>query len=308
MRRWSMPDLSTDGAGASAWARLSPDLRGSLLMILSMAGFAVEDMGVKAAVKHLPAGEVVVIYGLIGIGFFAAMAVMRGEPPLPRAFLNRVMLIRSVFEITGRVFYALSLALIPLSVASAILQASPLVVVAGAALFFGERVGWRRWTAVAVGFVGVLMIIRPGVAGFDALSLLAVVATVGFACRDLATRAAPKVLSNAQLGVAGFAMLTIAGLIILGYSGGVVLPDLPGLGLTAVAAGFGILGYAALTGAMRIGEISIVTPFGYTRLVFALILAALAFGERPDAMTLAGGAVIVASGLYTLFRSRPVAR
>lgn len=287
---------------------LSPNLRGSLLMILSMAGFAVEDMAVKIAVRHMPAGEVLVIYGLIGMVVFAALAMAHGEPPLPRAFLGRVMILRSSFEIVGRVFFALSLALIPLSTASAILQATPLVVVAGAALIFGETVGWRRWSAVAVGFVGVLMVIRPGLAGFDALSLLAVVAMLGFALRDLATRAAPKVLSNAQLGVAGFSALVVAGLMILGWTGGAVMPDLPGLGATLLAAAFGILGYAMLTGAMRSGEISVVTPFRYTRLVFALILAAMVFGERPDAMTLAGGAVIVASGLYTLFRSRRTAR
>lgn len=292
----------------AGWDGLSANLRGSLLMILSMAGFAVEDMAVKAAGRHLPPGEVVTIYGLIGIGFFAVMAALRGEPPLPRAFLNRVMLIRSGFEVTGRLFFALSLALVPLSTTSAILQASPLVVVAGAALFFGEKVGWRRWSAVGMGFIGVMMIIRPGLEGFSALSLLAVVATLGFAARDLATRAAPKVLSNAQLGVAGFSMLTIAGIVILLWTGGAVWPDPVGAAFTLLAGAFGILGYSALTGAMRTGEISAVTPFRYTRLLFALILAAAVFGERPDAMTLAGGAVIVASGLYTLFRGARRAR
>lgn len=289
---------------ATFWDGLSPNLRGSLLMVLSMAGFAVEDMAVKVAAGHMPAGEVLIIYGLMGMAVFAAMALSRGEAPLPHAILHRTMALRSTFEIVGRVFFALSLALIPLSTVSAILQATPLVVVAGAALFFGERVGWRRWSAVAVGFFGVLMVIRPGVAGFNSLSLLAVVGMLGFALRDLATRAAPRVLSNAQLGVAGFASVLISGLIILGWTGGAVMPDLIGFGAAVLAAGFGVLGYAMLTGAMRSGELSVVTPFRYTRLLFALILAALVFGERPDAMTLGGGAVIVGSGLYTLLRSR----
>ena len=277
-------------------------------MTLSMAGFAIEDMGVKAAARTLPLGEVVVLCGLIGLAFFVAVAAARGEPPLPRAFLGRTMLLRSAFEVGGRVFYGLALALIPLSAASAILQATPLVVVAGAALVFGEPVGWRRWTAVAVGFVGVLMILRPGSAGFDAMALLAVAGTLGFAGRDLATRAAPKILSNAQLGVAGFAMLVIAGAIILGFSGGAVWPDRSSTGFVVAASAFGILGYAALTQAMRTGEISVVTPFRYTRLVFALVLGFVAFGERPDATMLLGGAVIVGSGIYTLVRSRTVAR
>ena len=95
-------------------APVSDNLRGSLLMVLSMAGFAVEDMAVKAAARHMPMGEVVVLYGLIGLAFFASLAVLRGEPPLPRAFVNRTMLIRSVFEVAGRLFHALALALIPL--------------------------------------------------------------------------------------------------------------------------------------------------------------------------------------------------
>jgi len=286
----------------------SPNLRGSLLMTQSMAGFAVEDMGVKAAARSMPVGEVLVICGLIGLGVFAVLAVAQGDSPLPRAFFGRTMVFRSVFEVGGRLFYALALSLIPLSAAPAILQATPLVVIAGAALVFGERVGWRRWTAVGLGFVGVLMILRPGVAGFDALALLAVAGMVGFAFRDLATRAAPKGLSNAQLGVAGFTMLGVAGAVILCFSGGPVWPDGAGVAFTLVAAAFGIFAYAALTAAMRTGEIAVVTPFRYTRLVFALVIGFAVFGERPDAMMLAGCVVIVGSGLYTLFRARKLAR
>lgn len=278
------------------------------MMTLSMAGFAIEDMAVKAAARHMPVGEVVLFCGLAGILVFAGLAVLDGDPPLPRALLGRIMVLRSAFEVGGRLFYALALALIPLSAASAILQATPLVVVAGAALLFGEKVGWRRWTAVAAGFAGVLMILRPGLAGFDVLALLAVAGMLGFAFRDLATRAAPRVLSNAQLGVAGFAMLAIAGAVILAVGGGAVWPDATGAAFTAAATVFGIGGYAALTAAMRTGEVAVVTPFRYTRLVFALILAALVFGERPDAMMLAGCAVIVGSGLYTLVRARRLAQ
>ena len=155
-----------------------------------------------------------------------------------------------------------------------------------------------------IGFVGVLVILRPGMAGFSPLSLLAVAGLIGFAGRDLATRAAPKVLSNRQLGTLGFAMLGLAGAILLGWSGGAHLPDLRGLGLLAGASTFGILGYHALTGAMRTGEVAVVTPFRYTRLVFAMILAMAVFGERPDTATWIGAALVVASGIYTLTRRR----
>lgn len=272
-------------------------------MVAAMAGFAVEDMFLKAAAGHMPAGQVILIVGLVGVAVFGAMARHHGEPLLPRAFLHPALIVRTGFEIAGRVFYSLALALTPLSTTSAILQATPLVVVAFAALFMGERVGWRRWSAIVVGFAGVLVILRPGLEGFSALSLLAVAGMLGFAGRDLATRAAPRVLSNRQLGIAGFAVLAFAGLVLLTWSGGAVMPGAQGAALVAGTALFAIMAYHALTGAMRTGEVSFVTPFRYTRLVFAMILAVAIFGERPDAATLAGSALIVAAGVYTLLRS-----
>jgi drug/metabolite transporter (DMT)-like permease len=218
--------------------------------------------------------------------------------------LSRTLLVRSGFEVTGRLFYSLAIALTPLSVASAILQATPLVVVAGAAVIFGETVGLRRWIAIFAGFGGVLLIIRPGIAGFDVLSLLTVIGLIGFAGRDLATRAAPPALSNMQLGVVGFAMLSLAGLIILMVKGDYRVPDITGLGLTLAATAVGVFAYTALTAAMRTGEVSAVTPFRYTRLLFALILGVTIFGERPDALTLLGSAIVVASGIYVLTQNR----
>ena len=278
----------------------SDNLRGSIWMVASMAGFAVEDAFLKSASKAMPVGEAMVLMGLTGVLVFGALALRAREPVFPATLVSRTMAVRSGFEVVGRLFYALAIALTPISVASAILQATPLVVVLGAALVFGERVGWQRWLVIAVGFAGVLVILRPGLAGFDALSLLAVVGLIGFAGRDLATRAAPPALSNAQLGVAGFAMLGLSGVIILGFSGGISLPAGMVLAKVAGAAVFGILGYGALTTAMRTGEVSAVTPFRYSRLLFAMGLGVLVFGERPDAATLAGSAIIVACGLFIL--------
>jgi drug/metabolite transporter (DMT)-like permease len=269
-----------------------------------MAGFAVEDAFLKAAAQQVPVGEAILLMGLVGIAVFSAIALRAGEPPLPRAILSRTMAIRSGFEIAGRLFYALAIALTPISVASAILQASPLLVVLGAALIFGETVGLRRWVLILGGFAGVLVILRPGLEGFDALSLLTVLAMIGFSGRDLATRAAPPALSNAQLGVTGFVMLALSGAIILAVGGGARLPDLHALALIGGASVFGISAYAALTQAMRTGEVSVVAPFRYTRLLFAMILGVAVFAERPDTMTLLGSAIIVACGLAILTQKR----
>ncbi|WRH64878.1 MAG: DMT family transporter [Fuscovulum sp.] len=273
-----------------------------------MAGFAIEDMFLKAVTAHIPLGQALLIFGLTGTLFFALRARQMGEAALHPAMLSRPLLLRSGFEVTGRIFYSLAIALTPLSTASAILQATPLVVVAGAALLFGESVGWRRWTAILVGFAGVLIILRPGLDGFSPLSLVTVVGLIGFAGRDLATRAAPLTLSNRQLGVIGMAMLALAGGVILAVTGGATLPDARTLALLAGMTGFGIFAYNALTIAMRTGEVAAVTPFRYTRLVFAMLLGILVFNETPDAYTLIGSALVVGSGLYTLARSRARSR
>lgn len=291
--------------GAERAARLRADnLKGAIWMVTAMAGFAVEDMLLKAAKAHMPLGQALLVFGLIGTAVFAVMARRHGERVFHPAALSKPLLVRSGFEVTGRLFYSLAVALTPLSVASAILQATPLVVVAGAALFFGETVGWRRWSAIVVGFLGVLVILRPGLDGFTLLSLVTVVGLIGFAGRDLATRAAPMVLSNRQLGVYGMAMLALAGAIILSVTGGARFPDATGTVLVLAMSAIGVFAYFALTIAMRTGEIAAVTPFRYTRLVFAMLAGVIVFAERPDALTLTGSAMIVASGLYTLNRSR----
>ena len=202
---------------------MTANQRGSLFMVAAMAGFAVEDMFIKSAAKAMPLGQVLALMGALGILWFALQSRRVGEPAFPAALRSRTMLVRSSFEMVGRLFYSLAIALTPISVASAILQATPLVVVAGAALIFGERVGLWRWALTALGFAGVLVILRPGLEGFDAMAILAVIGLLGFAGRDLATRAAPPALSNAQLGVAGFAVLGVSGVVILAVQGGAVL-------------------------------------------------------------------------------------
>lgn len=280
------------------------NLSGALWMVAAMAGFAIEDMLLKATVRHMPLGQALLIFGLIGMAVFSALAPCAGEGVFPAAARSRSLLIRSGFEVAGRLFYSLAIALTPLSVASAILQATPLVVVAGAALLFGETVGWRRWLAILAGFCGVLVILRPGLQGFDALSLVTVLGLIGFAGRDLATRAAPPALSNRQLGLYGLGMLALAGAILTAVTGQVVVPDPLGGVLVLATAIFGIAAYFALTVAMRTGEVSAVTPFRYTRLVFAMILGVAVFGESPDAATLLGSALVVGAGLYALLAGR----
>jgi drug/metabolite transporter (DMT)-like permease len=284
---------------------MTDNLKGALLMVLAMAGFAVEDMALKAAAgTGIPVGQVLMLFGAGGTLGFALPVRLQGRRLWHPAMASRAVAARAAAEVTGRLFHTLALAYATLSSTSAILQAAPLVVVAGAALLFGEKVGWRRWLAIGLGFAGVLMILRPGLDGFQATSVLAVLGMLGFAGRDLATRAAPKVLSNMQLGVLGFAVLVPTGAGFMLWEGGWVTPGLPGALALAGGTTIGIAAYAALTGAMRTGEVSVVTPFRYTRLVFGVGLGVLVFGEALDGATLLGAGLILAAGLYTMLRER----
>lgn len=273
-------------------------------MVIAMAAFAIEDMFVKAAASTVSIGLILILFGLGGTTIFVVLTLRRGEKIFHPAILSRAILLRVLCEITGRLTYALAITLTALSSASAILQATPLMAMIGAGLFFGEKINLRRWIAVLVGFIGVLMIIRPGLAGFEAASLFAVVATIGFAGRDLATRAAPSVLSNMQLGVYGFFILipTGAGMVI--YNGQPLVLNMMASLQILGAILFGVAAYNALTIAMRTGDVSVVSPFRYTRLLFALIIGIFVFSEQLDLATIFGSLLIVLSGVYTLMHSR----
>lgn len=282
------------------------NIRGILWMIAAMAGFALEDAFIKLASGTLPLGPVVAAFGTGGFLFFAALTLARGQPLVTPDTLSRPVLWRAVFEVVGRTGYFLGITLTPLSNASSILQASPLFVTLGAALFFREHVGWRRWAAIVAGFLGVLIVLRPGLEGFTPASIFTLIGTLGFAARDLGTRAAPRSLSNLQLAAYGFAVLIPTGAAMSLFTGPIAVPDAEGAAFVGAAIVCGIAGYYSITSAMRIGEVGVVTPFRYTRLLFALTLGFAVFGERPDTLTLLGGAIIVASGIYTILRTTRV--
>ncbi len=284
---------------------MTPNTRGALFMVLSMCAFAAEDAFLKYAFQNVPRGLAFTLFGVVATAICATLSLRAGERVFPPEFRSRGLLTRSAIELVGRLFYTLSLAFVSLSLTSVILQATPLVVTLGAALFFGEKVGPRRWIAMLIGFAGVLLILRPAPGMFEPLVILPVIGMLGFAGRDLATRASPPHVTGRQLGTLGFLVVTAAGLVIWAFD-----PRLPDAvpaaawGAILIAGAVGTIAYNALTVAMRSGEVSVVAPFRYTRLLVALVLAFVFFAERPDWITLAGGALIVASGLYTLARSR----
>lgn len=283
---------------------MTDNLRGAVFMVLAMLGFAVEDTLFKSATASVSPGFGTLIFGLTALALSLAYARWYGIALWSPAYLQPRLMIRTGFELVGRLFFALSLAYVPLATTSAILQAAPLVVTLGAALVLGERVGAHRWAATGIGFLGVLIILRPGADSFQPVTIFAILGMLGFALRDLATRTAPPSVHAAQLGILGFAVVSAAGLVIMAFEPQTTAPDGRALAFLLACGVVGVLAYTALTQAMRTGAVSVVAPFRYSRLLIALVFAVVLFGERPDAMTLAGATLIVATGLYTLWRER----
>lgn len=282
----------------------SENLTGILLMLASMALFAVEDLFLKLAAADLPIGQIILISGALGMPVFVAMTWRHGQRILVKDALQPAVIARNIGEVVAAASYVAALAAVPLGTVAAVLQALPLFMTMGAALVLGESVGWRRWTAILVGFLGVILVIQPGADGFRLEAMLVLISVAGIVVRDLASRAIPKRVTTAQVSAWGLMSVTALGLGMIAGSGDV--QAMTGLQmLVLVAAGlFGTAGYWAITAATRVGEVSVVAPFRYSRLVFSMGIGVVFLGERPDLLTLIGAAIIVASGLYAFARER----
>lgn len=285
------------------------NLRGALLLVVAMAFFNGEDVFIKLLSDRMPTGQIMLAIGLGGFAIFLAVLARLGLPFWTPALRHPKVLLRTAGEMVGALGFVTALALIDISMATAILMAAPLATVMGAAIFLGEPVGWRRWTAVLLGFCGVMLIVKPGMVGFEPASLWAVLGVAGLVTRDIATRQIPPDVPSPQISAAAYLGATLAGVIMLVIFGDApVMPHGREWLSLILAIGLGACGYAAIVSAMRIGEVSVIIPFRYTRLVFALIIGVLLFHERPDGLTLLGCAIIVGSGLYTVLREAQIKR
>ncbi|MFO1175491.1 MAG: DMT family transporter [Paracoccaceae bacterium] len=286
----------------------SDNLRGLALMLAAMALFAIEDMFLKWAAARLPAGEILLVSGAAGGMIFAALARREGQRFWSAGLWRRPVVLRNLGEMAGSLAYITALATAPLATVSAVLQALPLVVTMGAALFMGAPVGWRRWSAILVGFSGVLMVIQPGTDGFRPEALWVLVAVAGVGLRDLTTRAVPQSVSTALVSAWGLAAVALLGALTMAVDGRVAVPSAPEAAALGGAILFGSAGYWAVVAAARTGEVAVVAPFRYARLVFATIIGILVFDEWPNLLALCGAAVIILSGLYSFARERAGAR
>jgi drug/metabolite transporter (DMT)-like permease len=283
------------------------NLKGALLMTGSMGAFTLNDVFVKLLAEDLPLFQIVFLRGLLTTGLLVALAAYLGQlrfnlQPGDRARLGW----RTAFEIGAMVAFLMALVNMPIANATAILAALPLSVTVAAALFLGEPLGWRRMSAVTIGFIGVLLIVRPGTEGFNVWSLSALLAVFIITGRDLVTRRFSAGLTSLSV-----AIVTAAG---VGAFGGILsafqtwapmgLREVAFIALTSV---FVIGGYMFSIMTMRVGEVAFVAPFRYTGILFALVLGFVFFAEWPTLLTLSGAAIVVGTGVYTILRERALA-
>ena len=280
--------------------------KGILFMLISMASFAVGDTFVKISGAFLSPAQIMFFLIAGGLIIFALIAKFKGENLLDSRAFSPVLIIRYLAEMIGLVAMIMGLTKIPLSVVGTVTQASPILVAAGAVFFFKEIVSWRRWSSIFIGFIGIVLVIQPSGQNLDYAVIWAVVALVAFSIRDLVTRLTPPDIPSAS--IATFTMIaafpfTAAWV----YFGGEKFfpPEMDWAVVSSMII-LGSFGYLLLITSLRLGELSAIMPFRYSRIVFLIILGFLVFGERPTASMLIGATLILISGVYIMWREKVI--
>lgn len=273
-------------------------------MVIATACFALNDAITKFVSSEINFGQVMLVRSVVAMVLIASFALRRGAMRPLRTVLLKPIALRIACEVGGAVTFLAAITHLPLANTYSIFQALPLVVTLGAVLAFGEQVGWRRWLAIAAGFIGVLIIVRPGMAGFNQYSLLALCSVLLCAVRDLATKRIPKEIPSLFVTLLTTISVGAGGACLLGPLGGWSAVSGRTLALLIVAGVLLPIGYNCIIMALRVGDISAVAPFRYTALIWATVIGYLVFGEVPDEMMVTGALVIVGSGLYALYRER----
>ena len=287
---------------------LSDNIRGALIMVGAMCAFTFNDAFMKSLSDELPLFQAVFFRGLAAVVFLTILCRMLGQ--LRFDFPARdwwLVALRTTGEVGGTYFFLTALFHMPIANVSAILQALPLSVSLAAALFLREPLGWRRMTAIVIGFAGVLLIIQPGGADFSSYSLYALASVACVTLRDVAVRRLSRAVPSVFVALVAAVGVTTLGAIGSLFIEWAAFTTKSALQLTGASL-FLIVGYICSVAAMRVGEIAFVAPFRYSSLLVALILGVVIFGEWPNALALTGATLVVATGLFTLYRETKLKR
>jgi len=294
--------IQTDNPETRFFMRLTKNMQGALFMAASMAGFCSSDALSKTVIVSMNAGEIIFIRGLFTAFLVYLLARRMGALRSWKVILQPMIALRIACEAIAAATYITALGMMPIANASAIQQAVPLAVTLGAVVFLKEPVGWRRWAAIAVGFLGVLIIIRPGPEGFTTGALLAIACMFATAARDLSTRCISKDVPSLMVTVCTAISISVFGAFCIVPLGGWQPVSITSLLQILLASILVLIGYQAVILAMRTGEISFVAPFRYLSLIWSALLGLLVFGEMPDSWAIIGAAIVIASGIYTFYR------
>lgn len=281
--------------------------RGILAIIGATAAFSANDSIVKLVARTYPLGEVLFVRGVITCALVGAVLVGLGHLTSVGLGFRKLVLLRSTLEALAAVLFTTALVHMPLAELSTVILVSPLIITALSVLLYGELVGWRRWTAITVGFIGTLFVVKPTPSSFDAWALLGILCAFCSAARDLITRRLHAATPTIVISFMAAVSVTVAGLLI-GLREEWRLLALRDVALLAMSAGFLAAGNFLAVVAFRGVEISAVAPFRYSILLWAGIAGYVVFGEFPDRAALIGATLIVGSGVYALHREAVRAR
>lgn len=280
--------------------------RGILSMAGAMACFVANDAVVKIVSAGMPTAQLIFLRGLIAAAIVVAVALATGAAARIRDTVHPRVLARGAAEALATVLYLTALFQLPLANAAAINLSAPLFIVVLAVVFLRERVGAAHWLALGAGFAGVVLVVQPGLAGFNAYALVCLLGALLQAVRDLLTRRiapdVPAVLITLSTSVA---VTALAGALSLVEGWRAFTPR--DLALLALAASFLMGAYWLIVDAMRHGEMSLVAPFRYTGVLYAIVVGYLVWGDVPNALAWSGIALLVASGLFVLYRQKKCA-
>ncbi len=282
---------------------LAGNRRGIAAMTLGMTLFVINDALIKFVSESLPTGQIIFLRGLLAVAITLVVAAATGVLHRARAAMAPAVAVRALIDAVATFVYLIALFNMPIGNITAINLASPLILTALAVVVLGEQVGWRRWSAVAVGFLGVLLVVQPRTEGFTAFSILALVATGLHAARDMVTRRIDPAVPSLIVTLSTAAAVTVCALAVSLVEGWQPVGTLHA-GLLVAASLFLTGGYFLAIDAMRHGEMSVVAPFRYTGLLVALASGYLVWGEIPNALASAGIVLLISSGLYILQRER----
>ena len=300
------PGQAPGESGRAAMAAAN-NLRAITAITLAMASFACGDTLMKLASTSLPTSQLLFIRGAIIFTVSLSVAFYMGALRELRHVFERAMAGRIVGDVSSGWLFQTALARLPYADLTAIGQLSPMMLTAASALFLGERVGWRRWTATAVGLLGILIIVRPGGSTFSWWALVGIASVMCTTLRDLSTRGINRRVPAILIMTLSAGAVTVAALAVAPFSNWQG-PDQTLMVKLGGAAIFSLLGQLGIIIAMRTGEVSAVVPFRYTIILFSIISSVLVFGHLPDALTFLGIGIVVGAGLYTFYREQKLRR